>query len=174
EEMPVKGTPIKKGYTRANGINLKESDTLELVDSQAVTKYYPADHNEKRYYVPVNQHINNRDKDMLSSIVQSLINGTGYNTNVNQVFKSQTSIMSKPSLNDGVLELMFNQDILKDTDKAMISDEVMETLVRTLTEQEGVEAVEVNVEDVDELVNENEEVYAEPVTRKEFIPTEKL
>src|SRR5699024_11651399 len=27
EEMPVNGTPIKEGYTRANGINLKESDT---------------------------------------------------------------------------------------------------------------------------------------------------
>ncbi len=174
EEMPVNGTPIKEGYTRANGINLKESDTLDLVDSQAVTMYYPAEHNENRYYVPVTQHINSGDQDMLSSIVQSLINGPGYNTNVTQVFNSQTSLMSKPSLNDGVLELMFNQDILKDTDKAMISDEVMETLVRTLTEQEGVEAVEVNVEDVDQLVNENEEVYAEPVTRKEFIPTEKL
>src|SRR5699024_11628130 len=111
---------------------------------------------------------------ILIYIVQRLINGPGYNTNVTQVFNTQTSLMSRPSINDGVLELMFNQDILKDTDKAMISDEVMETLVRTLTKQEGVEAVEVNVEDVDELVNENEEVYAEPVTRKEFIPTEKL
>src|SRR5699024_11288288 len=35
EEMPVNGTPIKEGYTRANGINLKESDTLDLVDSRS-------------------------------------------------------------------------------------------------------------------------------------------
>lgn len=174
EEMPVNGTPIKEGYTRANGINLKESDTLDLVDSQAVTMYYPAEHNENRYYVPITQHIKSGDQDMLSSIVESLVNGPGYNTNVTQVFNSQTSLANKPSLNDGVLELMFNQEILKDKDKAMISDEVMETLVRTLTEQEGVEAVQVNVEDVDQLVNENEEVYAEPVTKKEFIPTEKL
>src|SRR5699024_7826876 len=136
EEMPVNGTPIKEGYTRANGINLKESDTRNSMDIQDVTKYYPAEHKENRYYVPVTQHINNGDQDMLISIVQSLINGPGYNTNVTQVFNSQTSLISKPSLNDGVLELMFNQDILKDTDKAMISDEVMETLVRTLTEQE--------------------------------------
>src|SRR5699024_9649028 len=110
DEMPVDGTPIKEGYTRANGINLEKSDTLDLVDSEAVTMYYPAEHNENRYYVPVTQHINNGDQDMLSSIVQSLINGPGYNTNVTQVFNSQTSLMSKPSLNYVVLELMFNQD----------------------------------------------------------------
>src|SRR5699024_5197204 len=94
EEMPVNGTPIKEGYTRANGINLKQSDTLDLVDSQAVTMYYPAEHNENRYYVPVTQHINSGDQDMLSSIVQNLINGPGYNTNVPQVFNTQPSLTS--------------------------------------------------------------------------------
>src|SRR5690625_876232 len=53
EEMPVNGTPNKEGYTRANGINLKESDTLDLVDSQAVTMYYPTEHNKNRYNVQV-------------------------------------------------------------------------------------------------------------------------
>lgn len=173
-EMPVDGTPIKEGYTRANGINLKESDTLDLVDSQAVTMYYPAEHNESRYYVPVTQHIENGDQDMFSSVVQTLIDGPGYNTNVTQVFNSQTSLTNKPSLKDGVLELVFSKEVLEDADKAMISDEVMETLVRTLTEQEGVEAVEVKVEDMDQLVNENEEAYTEPVTKKSFVPTEKL
>src|SRR5690625_2411024 len=174
EEMPVNGTPIKEGYTRANGINLKESDTLDLVDSQAVTMYYPAEHNENRYYVPVTQHIEKGDQDMFSSIVQTLIDGPGYNTNVTQVFNSQTLLTNKPTLNDGVLELKFSEEILKDTIKDIISDEVMETLVRTQTEQKGVEAVQVDVENMDEVVNENEEAYTEPVTKKSFVPTEKL
>src|SRR5699024_12764240 len=75
---------------------------------------------------------------------------------------------------EDVLELSFSKDILKDGDKAMISDEVMETLVRTLTDQEEVEGVKVEVEGVDKLVNENGEAYTEPVTKKTFVPTDKL
>src|SRR5690625_8015807 len=87
EEMPVNGTPIKEGYTRANGINLKESDTLDLVDSQGVTMYYPAEHNENRYYVAVTQHINSGDQAMCSAIVQSLLNGACYNTMLTKIFQ---------------------------------------------------------------------------------------
>lgn len=174
DEMPVDGTPIAEGYSRANGINLKESSATDLLESESVTMYYPAEHNENRYYVPVTQHIETEGEDSFSSIVQTMLNGPGYNTNATQVFNEQTKLTNKPSLNDGVLELKFNKEILKDADNAVISDEVMETLVRTLTEQEGVDAVDLQVEDVDQLVNENEEPYSEPVTKKSFIPTEKM
>ncbi|HLR67132.1 GerMN domain-containing protein [Virgibacillus alimentarius] len=174
EEMPVNGTPIKEGYTRANGINLKESDALDLLKSEAVTMYYPAEHNENRYYVPVTQHLEYDDQDIFSSIVQTLIDGPRFNINATHVFNSKTKLTNKPVLNEDVLELSFSKDILKDGDKAMISDEVMETLVRTLTDQEEVEGVKVEVEGVDKLVNENGEAYTEPVTKKTFVPTDKL
>jgi germination protein M len=173
-EMPVNGTPIAEGYSRANGINLKKSDTIDLLDSQAVTMYFPAEHNENRYYVPVTQHVEQGGEDIFSAIIQTMLDGPGFATNVTHVFNSGAELANKPALNDGVLELVFGEAILNDTDKGIISDEVMETLVRTLTEQEGVEAVDVQVEDIDQLVNENEEAYTEPVTRNTFVPSEKL
>lgn len=173
-EMPVNGTPIADGYTRASGINIVDTDTLDLVNSRAITMYYPTEHNKSRYYVPVTQYVENKGDDTYSSIVQALIEGPGFNTNVTHVFNPKTLLTNAPNLDEGVLELVFNKEILKDADKSVISDEVVETLVRTLTEQQEIEAVNVKVEDIDELVNENGETYTEPVTKQTFIPSEKL
>ncbi|WP_087971833.1 GerMN domain-containing protein [Oceanobacillus rekensis] len=173
-EMPVNGTPISDGYTRVNGINIVDTDTLDLIDSKAVTMYYPAEHDENRYYVPVTQYIESNEESEFSSIIQGLIDGPGFNTNVVHVFNPETTLANKPKLNDGVLEIIFNEGILKDSDQSIISDEVMETIVRTLTEQRNVEAVNVKVENVDQLVNESGEAYTEPVTKQAFLPTEKL
>lgn len=173
-EMPVNGTPIAEGYSRASGINIVDTDTLDLVNSKAVTMYYPTEYNENRYYIPVTQYVENKDNDTYASIVQALVDGPGFQTNITQVFDPKTLLTNTPNLKDGVLELVFNKEILKDADKSVISDEVMETLVRTLTEQQKVEAVNVKVEDTDELVNENGETYTEPVTKQTFVPSEKL
>lgn len=174
-EMPVNGTPINEGYSRSNGINIDDTDTLDFVNSKAVTMYYPKEYNDSRYYVPVTQYVNNKeDDDTYASIVQALIKGPGLDTNVEQVFNSDTVLTNKPKLEDGVLELEFNKELLKEADQPVIADDVMETLVRTLTEQQQVKAVNIKVEKVDELVNENGEAYTEPVTKQTFIPSEKL
>lgn len=174
EEMPVAGTPIERGYSKANGINLMDAMTGDLMNSQAVTMYYPAEHNELRYYVPVTQYISSLDTNIYEEIVQTLLEGPDFNTNVQHVFNSESVLQEEPELNEGVLKLVFNQDILKDKEQAIIADDVMETLVRTLSEQEDVEAVDVQVEDVEELVNENGDKYNEPVTINTFIQAEKL
>ncbi|MBP1968824.1 germination protein M [Virgibacillus natechei] len=174
EEMPVNGTPIREGYSRANGINITGTDTLDLVSSNAVTIHYPTEHNENRYYVPVTQYVNSDNDEMFGSIVEEMIQGPGLNTNVTHVFNAQTELTDTPTLEDGVLELVFSEDVLTDTEQAMISDEVMETIVRTLTGQQSVDAVDVKVENMDQLVNENGETYDEPVTGQSFLPSEKL
>lgn len=175
DEMPVNGTPIGEGYSKANGINIINTDTIDFVDSQAVTMYYPANHEENRYYIPVTQYVESEDDNMYQSIVQALMDGPGFNTNVVHVFNGNAMLVEEPALNDdGVLELIFNEAILQDDDESMISDEVMETIVRTLTEQQSIEAVNVKVENRDELVNENGETYSEPVTADTFIPSEVL
>ena len=111
---------------------------------------------------------------MYASIVSALLEGPGYNTNIVHVFNPEALLVNEPNLDDGVLELVFNEAILQDQNEPIIADEVMETLVRTLTEQQNVEAVQVKVENVDQLVNENGDPYTEPVTRQNFIPAEKL
>src|SRR5690625_751890 len=174
DEMPVNGTPMTEGYSRTNGINIIATDTLDLLNSQAVTMYYPTEYNENRYYVPITQHIEVDELDRYSPIVQALIDGPGYELNVTDVFNAETLLMDRPRLNDGVLELEFNDGILKDSEEGIISDEVMETLARTLTEDSKVEAIEVRVKDKPEILNENGEVYDEPVTAQIFTQVKKM
>ncbi|TQS76161.1 spore gernimation protein [Ornithinibacillus gellani] len=174
EEMPVDGTPVSNGYSKANGINLMKSDAVDLMESEAVTMYYPAEHNEKRYYVPITRHVQMKEEDVFQSIVSALIEGPGYDSNLIHVFNADAQLVNQPSLNDGVLELTFNEGILKADGEAVIADEVMETLVRTLTEQDLVDAIDIQVNNVDEITNENGEIYNEPVARKKFVPVEQL
>ncbi|WP_042146215.1 GerMN domain-containing protein [Paucisalibacillus sp. EB02] len=172
--MPVDGTPISNGYTRANGINIVQSDTIDLINSKAVTMYFPTEHDDNQYFVPVTQYVEVKDGDVHQAIVDALIEGPTYDTNLMHVFNDQTMLLDDPKLNSGVLELVFNQDVLIDKGNGVIPDEVMETLVRTLTEQESIEAVNIKVENVEQIANENGEVYSEPVTRESLSPSEKL
>lgn len=174
DEMPVNGTPIQSGYSRANGINIIDSDAIDLINSKAVTMYYPKEHNNNRYFVPVTKHVENEDDRLFGSIIKSLIEGPSYETNLSHVFNDKTLLKSEPKLKDGVLEVIFSKEILKDADQAVISDEVIETLVRTLTEQAAVDAVDIKVENMKMLVNENGEAYDTPVTKKVLSPTKKL
>lgn len=175
DEMPVDGTPIGKGYSRANGINIVNTDTIDFLNSQAVTMYYPVTNQENRYYVPVTQYVEqSENNNVYESIVQSLINGPGFQTNVVHVFNDEAALVTEPKLNDGVLELVFNEAILQNPEETVIADEVMETIVRTLTTIEPIEAVNVKVENKEQLNNENGETYTEPVTADFFSPSEKL
>ncbi|SHG86540.1 GerMN domain-containing protein [Ornithinibacillus halophilus] len=172
--MPVNGTPVANGYSRANGINVVHSDTVDLINSKAVTMYFPTEHDDNQYFVPVTQHVENNNGDELQAVVERLIEGPGYATNVMHIFNQGTLLVDKPNLEDGVLELVFNENVLIDMENQVISDEVMESLVRTLTEQESIEAVNVRVENVDQIANESGEVYNEPVTTETLNPSEKL
>jgi germination protein M len=172
-EMPVNGTPIGEGYSRAKGINVMNTD-LNIMNSQAVTMYYPAEHNESRYYVPVTQYVEDKEENQYTSIVKGLLEGPALQSNVIHVFNAETTLTDNPALEDGVLNLTFSEEILQDREQSMISDEVMETLVRTLTENQEIEAINVNVENVEQLVNENGEAYNEPVTNQNFIPAQEV
>src|SRR5690606_25000512 len=136
--------------------------------------YFPTEHDDNQYFVPVTQYLEVKDGDVHQAIVDALIEGPAYDTNLMHVFNDQTMLLNNPKLNSGVLELEFNQDILKDMENGVIADEVMETLVRTLTEQESIEAVNIKVENVEQIANESGEVYSEPVTRDSLTPSEKL
>ncbi len=173
--MPVNGTPIGQGYTRNRGINVMQTDTIDFLQSDAVTVYYPTEYNDTRYYVPVTQYVSDEEENKYGSLIEALIDGPKYNIlQITHVFNPQTALTSDPKLRDGVLEIEFNDRILKDADDGIISDEVMETLVRTLTEDDEVEAVQVKVQNVEALQSETGELYDEPVSKEMYSPKEKL
>ncbi|GAB4073260.1 spore germination protein GerM [Barrientosiimonas marina] len=175
ESMPVDGTPIADGYSRANGINLVQNGTVDLLGSESVTLYYPSAQGDNKYFVPVTEHINVDSDHVYESAVQALMQGPAMDTNLQHVFNQSVELTSHPELDDdGVLEMVFNQEVLEDNDDAIISNDVMGTLVRTLTQDKEIEAIDVKVEDVETLFNENGKAYTEPVTVQSFTGIEKL
>ncbi|MFD1065414.1 GerMN domain-containing protein [Oceanobacillus locisalsi] len=174
KEMPVNGTPINNGYTRANGINLTNNDTLDYFNSSPVTMYYPAEQENNRYYVPVTQYVEMEDEKDITGVINELINGPGYQNQVVNVFSPEAALTEDPVIEEGVANLTFNEGILMDAEQHIISDEVMETVVRTLTERPEIDAVNVQVENVDEVFNENGEPYSAPVSAQLFTPSEEL
>lgn len=173
-EMPVNKTPISQGLSQKNGINIYVTDKPSLKHSKVVTVYYPKRYNENLYYVPVTQYINDKEKDVFSSIIEALIEGPAYDVQALQVFNDDTSLVNKPFLQNGVLQLVFNEAILMDEDRSVIADDVMETLVKSLTEQAAVDAVEVKVENKDIIMNESGLTYDRPVQVSDFTPLEKM
>ncbi|MBM7555041.1 GerMN domain-containing protein [Thalassobacillus pellis] len=172
EVMPVNGTPISDGVSRADGINIHAGDVVDLVDSKAVTLYYPAQNDKQEfYYVPVTTHLKSDEKKSYESIVQALLEGPAFELPLFTAFNKEAEIKGA-ELKDGVLTLSFNKALLSNEEKQSVSEPVMKSLVMTLTEQDGVDAVEVKVEGVEQVFGENGESYAEPVTRSDVTGVE--
>ncbi|WP_323125840.1 GerMN domain-containing protein [Gracilibacillus oryzae] len=152
-EMPVNGTPVSQGYSRENGINVHQSDAVDLMESEATTLYFPMQsEDESIYYVPITQHIE-KGASEYESIVQALLNGPSLELPLENYINTGSQLAQAPVIQDGILSLTFNENILTNSEKSMIADEVMRSLVMTLTEQEGIEAVNVSVENHDQVVN---------------------
>lgn len=172
-EMPVNGMPLQEGYSRANGINMLDTEGIDLINSEAVTIYYPAQLESNIYYVPVTQHIEVED-DLNKGIVEALINGPSYESRLLQVFNPNIELLEVNTSNEGVLSIEFTEEILADVNEAYIADEVIETLVLTLTDQPDISGVNISVENVEQIFNEHGVPYSEPVTRDSFVPTGSL
>src|SRR5699024_7310548 len=100
----------------------------------------------------------------LSELVHTLIKGPNYETHLRHVFNPLTTLLEEPRLDNGTLELVFNEHILKDTHTGMIANDVVESLVLSLTELELIDKVDIKVKNKHELVNEDGKAYTEPIS----------
>src|SRR5690625_3994403 len=173
-EMPVNGTPISEGYSKSNGINIITPEQIDLMNSKVATVYLPKQLQEELYYVPVTKYFKQDDQDMLTEIVEALVTQSITDQRFVNVFNDETTLLNTPTVDDGVVQLEFSEHILQEEEHAIIANDVMETLVRTLTEQDGIEAVEVTVDNHGTLINEDGHKYKQPVTKESFAPSEKM
>jgi len=120
------------------------------------------------------QYVTDMEDNFYGSIVQALIEGPAQNVQTLQVFNDGTTLVNEPTLKNGVLQLVFNENILKEVEKSIIADDVMETLARTFTTQENIDAIDVKVENKDVIMNENGNVYNNPVMAHHFNKAKKI
>ncbi|KOO46923.1 GerMN domain-containing protein [Priestia koreensis] len=169
--MPVNHTPIGEGVSRADGINLDNSDIADLTNTHAVTVYYLAGEGKKLYYVPVTKRIPNGDENKFTAVVDELIKGPSMTSGLLSDFNSDAKLLKVPTMENGKLTLDFNKSILGNMKGTKISQHVLDALVLSLTEQPDVKSVQVMVNGKANILDEKGKELTKPVTRPEKVNT---
>ncbi|MDE5412395.1 GerMN domain-containing protein [Alkalihalobacterium chitinilyticum] len=173
ETMPVGNTPIGEGYSRANGINLEKSEVADVVNSKGVTLYFLAQNGDNTYYVPVTRRVKNTD-DSIKEVVNQLLAGPSIYSNLLTDIRNGAELLDSPKYENGVVTLNFNEAILNQMENTAISDEVLNLIVLSLTEQPGVEKVAIEVNGEAKVLKVSGEPLTEPVSRPVNVNTGKF
>lgn len=173
-EMPVNKTPIQGELTRANGINVDINDVTDITNTKPLTVYYIGGEVDSYYYVPVTKRVNNTEEDSLAAAIGELINGPSSTSSLISYLANDVKLLDDPVVDNGKVTLNFNENIYTTSFKGeekVISEETLNMLVLSLTEQSGIESVAVTVNGEADLVNSEGETLNEPVTRPEKVNT---
>ncbi|GAE26171.1 germination (cortex hydrolysis) and sporulation protein GerM [Halalkalibacter wakoensis JCM 9140] len=169
DTMPVDGTPIGEGVSRANGINLETGSVTDVVNSKAVTLYFLAQHGENTYYVPVTRRVAT-GTESLTAAVEELLKGPSNESQLITDFRHEVALIDEPLYENGTVTLNFNESLLSQNQGSAVSSEVLNMLALTLTEQEGIEKVAVQVNGEADILSESGNVV-EPVSRPTLVNT---
>ena len=170
-EMPVNKTPITSNLSRANGINIDTSSTFDITNSTPLTLYYLGGEDNNYYYVPVTKRVDLKGDDMVTAIVNELVKGPGASSNLLTEFMNDVALLTEPKLDKeaGKLALNFNENIYGSFEEKIVSQSLIDVLVLSLTEQKGIQSVEVLVNGEASLVTEDGKELSEPVNRPEKV-----
>ncbi len=170
KEMPVNGTPISNGLSRASGINLDTGDVVDITNTKAITVYYVGGETGNYYYVPVTRRVS-ENEDNITAAIRELVKGPTLSSKLLTDFVPDVALLDTPTVVDGKATVNFNESILGSFKEKKISQSTLNALVLSLTEQPGIEGVEVQVNGSAELLNENGKPLSEPVVRPEKVNT---
>jgi germination protein M len=171
EVMPVNKTPIGDGgISRADGINKAVGNVVDVTGTTGLTLFYPAQAGDSYYYVPVTKRVD-VDKGKITAAVESLIDGSVAQSGLLDEFGNNVQLIDVPTIQDKVVTLNFNEAIYSSNEENMISDEALNSLVFSLTAQEGIDKVAIKVNGKANLKNAAGEMISEPVSRPKQINT---
>jgi germination protein M len=170
-EMPVDGTPISDNLSRSTGINIDTSGVLDITNTKPVTVYYIGGEEDSYYYVPVTRRVDTSEKDNITAIINQLVEGPDSKSNLVSEFMPDVKLLEAPKREDGKVTLNFNESIYGSFEEKVISQNLLNALVLSLTEQKGIESVAVTVNGKADLVDDKGKELTEPVTRPEKVNT---
>ncbi|PYZ93957.1 sporulation protein [Salipaludibacillus keqinensis] len=162
--MPQNDTPIGEGYTRGHGINLEVNDQADLVSTSPVVVYFLSQTDDQTYYVPVTRRVDQQD-DLYEAVINELLEGPSYTSQLLTDFRQEVALIEEPDLDNGTLTLNFNEALLSQLQGTAISENVLNMLVLSLTEQEEIESVSLMVDSESAIMMSNGESLTEPVVR---------
>ncbi|WP_449537173.1 GerMN domain-containing protein [Ferdinandcohnia sp. Marseille-Q9671] len=170
EEMPVNSTPIPADLSRADGINIDNSEVVDITNSRPVTLYFYVQNEDAEYYVPVTKRIENTGDDQVAAVVNALIDGPNITSNLISDIHQNVELLDS-SMEDGKVTLDFNEAIFGAFNEKMISKHVINSLVLSLTEQPEIKGVSITVNGSADVVTEDGKSLTEPVTRPTNVNT---
>ncbi|UCZ52155.1 GerMN domain-containing protein [Bacillus shivajii] len=170
EEMPQRGTPIVEGYTRAHGINLEMSDHADISSTTSLVVYFLAQDSEQTYYVPVTRRVD-QQADPYEAVMAELLKGPDMMSNLLTDFRQEVELVSEPVLQNGTLTLNFNEAVLSQMQGTAMSENVLNMIVLSMTEQNDVENVSVQVDSESTVLVSTGETLTEPVSRPSMVNT---
>lgn len=168
-EMPIDQFPLDKPLTRAIGINLeKADDVVSYSQTVPVTLYFSAitaDHFQ--YYVPVTRLVNPTD-DLAATALEQLITGPIRSEALASVLTSGTTVKHiEHDKEKSVITVDLEDSIFEKGDK--MPSEFLQAIVLTLTENNHVKQVKINMNGESDIVGTDDIHYGKPVSRPEHI-----
>jgi len=173
-EMPVNKTPISTELTRANGINIDTTSVKDMTSSKPLTVYYLGGEADEYYYVPVTKRINSGEDNMVAAVIDELVEGPSLNSELLTEFMPGVALLEEPKVKDGRVSVDFNEMIYSGFEEEVISQRLLDALVLSLTEQAGIDSVEVFVNGEASLKLEDGKDLSEPVIRPEKVNSSSL
>ncbi|WP_416151412.1 GerMN domain-containing protein [Salipaludibacillus sp. HK11] len=163
-EMPHNKTSVGNGYTRGHGINLEMNDQTDLVSTTPVIVYFLSQTDDQTYYVPVTRRVN-QDEETYQAVINELLEGPSYMSNLLTDFRQEVELIEEPSFENGTVTVNFNEALLSQMEGTAISEDVLNMLVLSLTEQEEIESVSLQVDSESTIMVNNGESLTDPVVR---------
>ncbi|WNB93231.1 GerMN domain-containing protein [Bacillus sp. NEB1478] len=170
--MPVNNTPIGEGVSRIDGINVENGNVADITNSNVVTLYFLAQTQDQTYYVPVTRRVAKQGTDKVTATIENLINGPTAQSKLLTDFRTDVKLLSTPVVNkDGVATLNFNSALLDNKEENRIADEVLNSIVLSLTELPEVKKVAIQVNGKSKIFNEKGKELTAPVSRPKEVNT---
>lgn len=143
-KLPKTKENLPSTLDRTFGIN-KEYDFEKVSNINDVTVYYVNKIDDKEYYVPVTKYLND-DRDKITIVIDELSTNFNQNSNLMSFLNEEVELVGS-SVNDGVMNLEFNDYIFDDVTTEEVLEEVIYTISLSAKDNYGVKEVSFKVGD---------------------------
>lgn len=160
EVMPVNGTPISS-LSRENGINIELANNIDIGKTSKVTLYFMSETEELDYFVPVTRIIP-KSADIAEATLAELIKGPKQGSGLFSALLPSTRVL-EAKISESMIVANFDDSLLG-FEPGKASPDVIHSIVLSLTENTGIEQVQVQVNGENNVLAGNLDL-SKPVTR---------
>jgi len=161
-EMPIAGFPLDGVLTRTMGINIEIAEGVNYTHASPVTLYFSSETtNQEQYYVPVTRMVERSSSKALTAIEQ-LINGPQNEKTLTRVILPDVEIASLEEY-DGVVYIDLKDEAYEPG--LFVPSEMLQAVVLSLSENTGMNEVQIRMNGDINIIDENKNSYSTPVSK---------